>query len=71
MTSNEMCKTVQDCYKSEHHPALSIVDVRSIAMPQRITIRQFCSGTVPIFVEAVVWQKKSLPIIKAKRSLAF
>ena len=41
---------IQDCYKLEHHTALNIVDVRSIAMPQRITIGQFCSGTAPLFL---------------------
>ena len=30
--------------------ALNIVEVRSIAMPQRITLGQFCSGTAPLFL---------------------
>ena len=43
-----------------------------LAMPQRITLGQFCSGTGPSFsVQTVVWQKKILPLINAKHSPAF
>ena len=42
--------TTQDFYKLEHDTALNIVDVRSIAMHQKITRGQFRSGAARLFL---------------------
>ena len=40
----------QACYNWEHNERFNILDVRSIVMPQRNTLRQFCSETASLFL---------------------
>ena len=54
-------------YKFEHDTIHNIVDDKSIAMPQRIALGQFCSGTAPLFFCLAQKKKKKkniLPIFK-------